>query len=156
MKWIDKTFEQLTTRELYALLQLRSEVFVVEQRCDYQDLDDKDHHPAARHLLGYQDQALVAYLRLLPPGLSYSGMSSIGRVVTSPAIRNQGWGAPLMSEGVALCLQHWPQYNIKISAQSHLQHYYRRFGFLATGDEYLEDDIPHIAMVRDTTTSGPL
>lgn len=146
MHWITKNFEQLTTTELYDMLQLRVEVFVVEQTCYYQDLDDKDRHPGTQHLLGYIDGRLVAYLRALAPGVSYPGHASIGRVLTRDNIRGQGWGQPLMSEGMTLCRQQWPEHRVKISAQYHLQAYYGRFGFTAVGEQYLEDDIPHIAM----------
>ena len=151
MRWQAKTFVELSTDELYELLQLRMAVFVVEQTCYYQDIDDKDRHPDTRHLLGWQDGQLCAYLRVLSPGLSYPGMASIGRVATAQTVRGQGLGQPLMEHGMQLCRRHWPDAAVKISAQSHLQHYYRRFGFRATGEPYLEDDIPHIAMVANQT-----
>lgn len=154
MQWQSKTFAELTTDELYELLQLRMAVFMVEQTCYYQDIDDKDRHADTRHLLGSQDGRLCAYLRVLPPGLSYPDMASIGRVATARAVRGQGLGQPLMEHGMKLCQRYWPDALVKISAQSHLQHYYRRFGFNPTGEPYLEDDIPHIAMVASHTGSA--
>ncbi|AQS38658.1 putative acyltransferase [Shewanella psychrophila] len=148
MHFITKSFKELTTDELYELLQLRSEVFVVEQTCYYQDLDDKDRHPGARHLLGYHEGRLAAYLRMLPTGVSYPQHQSIGRVVTSDAVRGQGAGHQLLEQGVALCLSQDADLGIKISAQEHLQAYYGRQGFVTVSGVYLEDGINHVAMVR--------
>ncbi|MPY25970.1 GNAT family N-acetyltransferase [Shewanella sp. YLB-07] len=148
MHFITKSFKELTIDELYELLQLRIEVFVVEQTCYYQDLDDKDRHPGAQHLLGYHDGRLAGYLRTLPRGVSYPEYQSIGRVVTSDAVRGQGTGHQLLEEGVALCLAQDAELAIKISAQEHLQGYYGRQGFVTVSDVYLEDGIDHVAMVR--------
>ena len=148
MHFITKSFKELTIDQLYELLQLRSEVFVVEQTCYYQDLDDKDRHPGARHLLGYHEGRLAAYLRILPRGVSYPEHQSIGRVVTSDAVRGQGAGHQLLQHGVELCLSQDAELSIKISAQEHLQGYYGRQGFVTVSDVYLEDGIDHVAMVR--------
>lgn len=139
-------FDQLTTKQLYELLKLRVDVFVVEQDCPYPDLDDKDQ--AAYHLLAYDEQnRLAAYTRLLAPGVSYVGYSAIGRVVTASFARGQGLGRPLMLASIEWTKKHYGQAPIKISAQAHLQAYYQSVGFRSVGDEYLEDGIPHIAMV---------
>ncbi|MGF1738572.1 GNAT family N-acetyltransferase [Photobacterium satsumensis] len=145
MQWQCLRFDQLTTHQLYDLLKLRSDVFVVEQTCAYPDLDDHDRKAGTYHLLGYQEETLVAYLRLLPAGTTYEGVS-IGRVVTAPAVRGQGFGNPLLEQGLAMAEQFWPGKTIEIGAQSHLLHYYQRFGFETFSEEYLEDGIPHIDM----------
>ena len=148
MHFIIKSFNQLTIDELYELLQLRSEVFVVEQTCYYQDLDDRDRHPGALHLLGYHNDRLGGYLRILPKGVSYPEHQSIGRVVTSDAVRGQGAGHQLLHQGVALCLSQNSELPIKISAQEHLQGYYGSQGFVTVSEVYQEDGINHVAMVR--------
>ncbi|RME97033.1 MAG: GNAT family N-acetyltransferase [Bacteroidetes bacterium] len=140
-------FAELSVSQLYALLQLRQEVFVVEQFCPYLDADDKDQ--AAYHLLGYHTQGqLYAYARLLAPGVAYPTYATIGRVVTAPAARGQRIGYDLMQEALAACAHLFPGYDCKISAQAHLQHFYQRLGFVVSGKSYLEDGIPHVPMVR--------
>lgn len=140
-------FSQLTLDELYALMALRQEVFVVEQDCPYQDADGKD--PGSWHLLGTDLQGrLLSCARLLPSGLSYPGYASIGRVVTSPIIRREGEGKVLMQEALSWCSRLFPGSDIKISAQCYLEAFYTNFGFKAIGEPYLEDDIPHIAMIQ--------
>lgn len=138
-----KPFTALTAQELYAILQLRTEVFVVEQTCAYQECDGKD--AQAYHLMYWDEGVLVAYCRLLPEGVSYSGYSSIGRVVTKASHRKLGLGITLMQEAIAQCkaLFPWP---IKISAQSYLEQFYTNLGFVVCTEEYLEDDIPHKGM----------
>ncbi|MGF1684369.1 GNAT family N-acetyltransferase [Photobacterium minamisatsumaniensis] len=145
MQWQCLTFEQLNTHQLYQLLKLRSDVFVVEQNCVYPDIDNHDCHTGTYHLLGYQQGELVAYLRLLPPGLTYADVS-VGRVLTSPSARGNGIGYQLLEQGLIEAEKHWPEHSIEIGAQSHLQHYYQRYGFTACSEEYLEDGIPHIDM----------
>ncbi|MFP2905665.1 GNAT family N-acetyltransferase [Pyxidicoccus sp. 3LFB2] len=149
-RWMWKSFRELTLDELYALLALRQEVFVVEQRSIYQDVDGLD--GGSVHLLAYEDAEggpfLAAYLRVLPPGLKFPGASSIGRVVTSPRARGRGWGRELVERGVARLDAHFPTADIRISAQHYLQRFYEDFGFHAEGDVYDEDGIPHIEMVR--------
>lgn len=141
-------FSRLSLQELYDLMHLRQEVFVVEQDCPYIDADGKD--PQSYHLMGYSPKGrLLACARLLPAGVSYPGYVSIGRVVTSPAIRAQGCGQRLMRESIAWCQHLFGESPIKISAQCYLIRFYASFGFHAVGEEYLEDDIPHIAMVRE-------
>lgn len=144
--WQCLTFEALDTRTLYQLLALRLSVFVVEQNCPYQELDGKDER--AWHLLGHCRGELVATARILAPGDSYSGASSIGRVVTAPSQRGTGLGPLLMEEAVRHCRRLFPQHPIRIGAQAHLQRFYQRFGFQAEGAPYLEDGILHIEMTR--------
>ncbi|NJC26252.1 GNAT family N-acetyltransferase [Neolewinella antarctica] len=139
-------YADLTNRQLYALLRLRAEVFVVEQSCPYQDLDDKDQN--SHHLLGTtDDDRLAAYTRLVPKGISYADYASIGRVITAPFARGKGIGRPLMLESIASLQRLWGGQPIKISAQAHLQAYYNSVGFVGVGDEYDEDGIPHRAML---------
>jgi ElaA protein len=151
--WQTKIFSALTLDQLYDVLKLRVDIFVVEQRCYYSDLDGAkgllDRHPQTLHLLGYQENQLVAYLRILPTGQSDSNHISIGRVVTAIQARGAGLGHELMKEGLAQCQQFFPNKNIKISAQQHLKAYYQQHGFIQVSEMYLEDDIPHIAMIRE-------
>lgn len=143
MTWVLKKFTALTAEELYAILQLRNEVFVVEQNCVYQDADDKD--PLAWHLAGWDNAKLVAYTRLIPPGISYQE-ASIGRVVTSPAYRKTGIGRELMQVSIDKTFSLFACSAIKIGAQLYLQDFYTSLGFVPSGTGYLEDGIPHIEM----------
>ena len=138
-------FAELTVHELYAILRLRAEVFVVEQTCYYQDLDDKDQR--ALHLLASVDGKLAGYTRLLDKGISYPDYASIGRVVTAPFARGKGLGRPLMQESIKTIFAHYGHQPLKISAQAHLQAYYNSVGFEGVGAIYDEDGIPHRAMV---------
>ena len=141
---ICKSFEALTPQELYALLRLRSEVFVVEQNCVFQDMDDKDQKGV--HVLGYDGDILVAYSRLLPAGVSYGEMS-IGRVLTDTGRRKEGFGIELMKQSIQSMYELYGQRPIKIGAQLYLKKFYEGFGFVQTSDVYLEDGIPHVEMV---------
>ncbi len=142
-----KDFDQLSNLELYTILQLRSEVFVVEQNCPYQDLDGKDYE--SQHLLCRNEQGeLVAYLRILDKGISYKNYVSIGRVVNKSTVRNKGLGKLIMKSALEYCDKNYNS-GIKISAQYHLSKFYQSFGFMEIGEVYLEDDIPHIAMILD-------
>jgi ElaA protein len=144
--WTLKRFDALTPDEVYDLLRLRCEVFVVEQACPYLDPDDKDRDPQAHHLLGRAgDGRLAAYLRLLPPGLSYAE-ASFGRVVTAPAWRGRGLGDALVIEALRHLHDLWPHAAIRIGAQAHLVGYYGKHGFVVCSDEYDEDGIPHREM----------
>jgi ElaA protein len=145
MIWILKQFNDLTAQELYAILQLRNEVFIVEQNCPYQDLDNKD--LKAWHLMGTVHGKLLAYSRLLAPGISYSE-SSIGRVVSSPAARQSGMGKKLMQESIKQIQNLFHTDVIRIGAQLYLKNFYESYGFIQIGDIYLEDNIPHIIMLR--------
>lgn len=143
MNWVLKKFTDLAPRELYAILQLRNEVFVVEQNCVYQDADGKD--AEAWHLMGWDGDLLGAYTRILPPGVLYE-QPSIGRVVTSPAIRRTGAGRILMEKSIEACRKLYGQTPIRIGAQLYLKKFYSSLGFVQSSDMYLEDGIEHIEM----------
>ena len=143
--WQLKTFAELTTKELYQLLKLRVNIFVVEQTCPYPELDDKDHQDGVYHLLGYADNQLVANARLLPAGISFDSVS-IGRVATHKEYRATGLGHQLMQQAIIHCENLWPGVSIEIGAQQHLTPFYQRHGFIQTSEMYLEDDIPHVDM----------
>jgi len=143
--WICKSFDALTPHELYALLRLRSEVFVVEQNCVFLDMDNKDQ--IAYHLLGYNGSDLVASTRLLGKGTAYKLMS-IGRVVTSPKFRGTGAGKELMEVSIKHCYELLGKDDIKIGAQLYLKKFYESFGFKQSGEMYLEDEIEHIEMIK--------
>ena len=147
MESIFKKFDQLTNKEVYKILRSRSAVFVVEQNCVYQDMDDAD--PLAIHQLIWKDEQLIAYARILPPG-SYFEQLSIGRILTASIIRGQKYGHLLMKEAIAYCNEQYPHQPIKLSAQQYLIEFYRSHGFETIGKGYLEDGIPHIAMIRDS------
>jgi len=144
MNWILKTFDSLTPHELYAILRLRSEVFVVEQNCVFQDMDNKDQE--CHHLMGWQNDLLTAYTRLVPPGLAYIE-ASIGRVVTSPAARRSGAGKSLIEKSIEEAYTLFGKGPIKIGAQLYLKKFYNSFGFEQIGDVYDEDGIDHIKMI---------
>jgi ElaA protein len=143
--WRCLPFDAMQARTLYALLRLRSEVFVVEQQCVFLDMDDAD--ADCLHLLGERNGQLVASARLVPPGLKYPE-ASIGRVVTAPGARGGGLGHQLMAEAVRVLCGLWGQQPIRIGAQAHLQAFYRRHGFETDGPVYQEDGIDHVEMRR--------
>ncbi|OUJ70018.1 GNAT family N-acetyltransferase [Hymenobacter crusticola] len=146
LQWTTKLFSDLTLLELYALLQLRNEVFVAEQACPYQDIDGCDQQ--SLHLLGQTEAGeLAAYARLLPAGVSYPQVS-LGRVVTSPRYRAHKLGRPLLTEAIRQCEAQLGAGPIQIGAQQYLRGFYERFGFVAEGENYLEDGIPHVHMMR--------
>ena len=145
--WTDKTFDQLRPDELYAILQLRSEVFVVEQNCVFQDMDDKDQ--VSHHLMGWQGKKLAAYARIVPAGISYVEFS-IGRIVSSPGVRKQGIGRVLVDKSIQLAYTLHGKGIIRIGAQYYLRGFYESFGFKKAGDIYLEDGIEHIEMLLFT------
>jgi len=140
-----KFFNELTSKELYDLLRLRLEVFVVEQECVYQDLDGKDYK--ALHILGYKDEMLVVYARCFKPG-DYFKQASVGRVVVSKEKRQHNYGHQIMRTALDALKNHFNETNIKLSAQSYLKKFYTNFGFKEVGEEYLEDGIPHIVMIK--------
>ncbi|MFN8349535.1 MAG: GNAT family N-acetyltransferase [Spirosomataceae bacterium] len=141
-------FDSLTLRQLYAILALRIDVFVVEQNCPFQDADGKD--LVAWHCLGVDDEGdLVAYTRLFDVGLSYEGYTSIGRVATSQKVRGQGVGQQLIAYSIEQCEKLYGLHPIKIGAQQYLLKFYESFGFRSTGEDYLEDGIPHTIMIRE-------
>ena len=143
LHWHTLAFSQLTTEQLYAVLRLRQQIFVVEQQCAYLDLDNRDQ--AALHMLCNQGSQLVAYQRCLAPGDGYPE-SSLGRVVVSATMRGRRVGQELVRRGIEHNLSQWPAHDICISAQAHLQRFYAEQGFVAEGSEYLEDNIPHRKM----------
>jgi ElaA protein len=147
VNWTIKKFDELTLDELYNILQLRNEVFIVEQNCVYKDLDEKDR--SAWHLMAFEDDKLVAYTRILSPGVSYSD-PAIGRVVTSQLKRRSGLGRELMKRSIEACEKLFGKISITLSAQVYLQSFYESFGFMIVGKEYLEDGIPHIKMSRNS------
>ena len=149
LTWQCSPFDGLSTKVLYAILRARQIVFVVEQNCPFLDADDVDQH--CLHLLGWQVQgfnnALAAYARLVPPGGKYRE-PSIGRVITSPEFRGQGFGKELMQRAVQAMDQLYPGLAIRIGAQQYLEMFYSGFGFVTVSPTYIEDGIPHVEMVR--------
>ena len=144
MKLIVKTYQELTKDELYAILQLRSEVFVVEQNCVYQDIDGKDEK--ALHIIGFINNTIAAYTRCFKPG-DYFDQASIGRVVVRESHRGSGLALQIMERSVQEIINQFMVKTIKVSAQTYLKDFYESHGFIQFGDEYLEDGIPHIAMI---------
>lgn len=144
--WHCKHFSELTNEEIYKILQLRAEVFIVEQNCVYQDCDGKDF--VSYHLCAWSDGKLIAYTRLLPMGVSYSGFASIGRVITAFTVRGQNIGKVLMKKSIEEVYRLFGDVPIKISAQIYLKQFYGSFSFIPKGDIYLEDGIDHIAMEK--------
>ena len=145
MNWQWRAFSELSTDDLYELIKFREEVFVVEQKCIYLECDGWDRK--AMHLLGYEDGKLTAYLRAFPAGMRYREMC-LGRVAVKNAARGQGAGRNLVAEGLAQMRKAWGEGPIRISAQTYLLRFYRDFGFVPEGEEYLDDGIPHRYMVR--------
>lgn len=152
INWMLKKFDDLSPHELYAILQLRNEVFAVEQNCVYPDLDNKDQ--PAYHLMGWSkgllsenNDKLIAYSRIIPPDIVYPE-PSIGRVATSVSARGGGIGKQLMMLSIEHIYRIFGKRPVKIGAQLYLKNFYANFGFLLTGDVYLEDGIEHIEMVK--------
>ena len=148
--WKIKSFGELSAETLYAILTLRTAVFVVEQDCPYQECDGKDLESS--HVMGYHKGKLVAYARIVPKRISYADGISIGRVVVDKNYRMHSAGIALMEHVVNHCSVAYPTEQIIISAQQYLIAFYEKFGFKKKGDVYLEDDIPHIQMVKPTLT----
>ena len=147
ISWISKHHSELDVHELYAILTLRTRVFVVEQKCPYLETDGQDLVGDTCHLLAREGNVLVGYLRLLDPQRT-GGEVVIGRVVIAEQARGTGLGHRLMEQALTECSQRWPGVAVYLSAQAHLQGYYGRYGFAAVTEVYLEDDIPHIGMRR--------
>lgn len=145
MEILIKSFEELSLHELYQLLQLRAEVFVVEQDCVYQDIDGKDEK--ALHVLGFENDSLVAYTRIFPPGIYFSE-AAIGRVVVRNTSRMNKFGHQIMEASVKGIEERFDTKTIKLSAQTYLTKFYESHGFEKVGEGYLEDGIPHIAMIK--------
>ncbi len=145
LRWYERAFGELTTTQLYAIVQLRERVFVVEQNCVYLDADG--HDPISRHVWAERDGAIAAYLRVVPAGVKFAEVS-IGRVITAPAARGMGLGRELMRRGIAAC----GGAAIHIGAQAHLEKFYGELGFVRASDVYDEDGIPHVEMIRPAST----
>lgn len=145
ISWICAFFKDLTLHQLYAIIKLRNEVFVVEQNCVFQDADDKDQK--CYHLMGFAGDELAAYARLVPAGISYEYIS-IGRIITSLKYRNTGAGKALLHTAISQCNLIFGEQTIKIGAQLYLKNFYESFGFKQISDVYDEDGIPHIEMLR--------
>lgn len=141
-----KSFQELTNQELYQILQLRTEVFVVEQNCVYQDMDGKD--IKALHVTGTKKNEILAYTRIFKPG-DYMDYASIGRVVVRKSARQGGYGKEIMLASMKAIKDNFNATIIHLSAQTYLQKLYNELGFTAVGETYLEDDIPHILMVKE-------
>lgn len=151
IQWHCKTFGTLTPDELYQIMRLRSEVFVVEQNCVFLDADNKDEQ--CLHFFGLIDNDVAAYTRLSPPGYIYNEVS-IGRVVTSPSHRTKGLGRELMQRSIEQCRIHFGNTNIKIGAQLYLFNFYSSLGFKQVGEKYLEDGIEHAHMILCSNNEG--
>ncbi|MRG87294.1 GNAT family N-acetyltransferase [Salinibacillus xinjiangensis] len=147
MQWIQKQFEDLTIQELYTILKERVDVFVVEQNCPYPEIDNYDQ--VSEHLYLLHKGEMVAYCRLLPHGTMYEE-ASIGRVLVNDKFRRQGYATDLMKKAVHVLTREWGETLVKLHAQSHLQHFYRQFGFKVTSDEYMDDGILHVDMLLNT------
>lgn len=148
MNWLCLPFDALSPRQLYALLRLRSQVFVVEQNCVFEDIDGLDFD--AVQLMGWDGDQLLAYARLLKPGVKAPG-PVISRVITASAARGTGLGHALAAQAVQHCERLWPGQGITLFAQAHLQAYYGRAGFVGVGNEFIEDGIPHREMHREVS-----
>ena len=147
MQWSDLAFDALSVDELYELMKLRVDIFVVEQNCPYPELDGKDRHPKTRHLLGWNPLGeIVAYSRILAPGVSYPEVS-IGRVVVAKQARGAGVAHQLMSESIKLAKKYWPEEDIQLGGQEYLKSFYQKLGFEPVSEMYLEDGIPHLDML---------
>lgn len=146
MIWTWACWTALRVDDLYDALALRAAVFVLEQNCPFVDPDGADRQSA--HLLGRNDAGdLLAYLRVVDPGIKYAE-PAIGRVVTAPEVRGTGAGRALFAEGLARCVAAWPGRGVWLNAQSRLERFYAGFGFRRAGQDFLEDDIPHVPMWR--------
>ncbi len=142
---ICKPFNSLTVKELYTILRLRNEIFVVEQNCVFLDMDNKDQ--SCQHLMLYHNKELMAYARIVPPGLSYE-QASIGRIVSSSAARGKGFGKQLLQLAIDNCKRLHGNKPIKIGAQLYLKEFYESFGFVISSEVYDEDGIDHVEMIR--------
>ncbi|PRC92391.1 GNAT family N-acetyltransferase [Solimicrobium silvestre] len=151
IKWQCASFNELTGAQIYAILQARSEVFIMEQNCVYQDMDGLD--LSTLHVIGWaEDEKVAAYLRIVAPNIKFPE-PSIGRVISTSAFRGSGIGRQLITEGLKQLEAHYPSQAVRISAQAYLQEFYKSFGFVAVSEEYLEDDIPHIEMLRPVSSN---
>ncbi len=146
INWELKSFEGLTNKELYNILKLRAEVFIIEQNCAYQDMDGKDIF--SFHLMGTNERnKLIAYSRILPADISFKEVS-IGRVVTAPSVRRNGVGKELMKTSLEAIEKKYGNVPVRIGAQLYLKKFYENYGFIKDSEMYLEDGIEHIEMLR--------
>lgn len=145
IQWDLHTFDALSNRDLYGILRLRSEIFVVEQKSIYLDADDLDVRPDVFHFYGKIDQKIIAYSRIFAPGL-YGSSTRFGRITVHTSLRGTGVGHMLVNKTMEIMYARWPACNINISAQSYLRKFYEKHGFKVSGEEYLEDGIPHLPM----------
>lgn len=152
VSWRVEPFERLTLRELYRVLQLRQEVFVVEQRCAFLDADGVDLQ--CDHVLALLDGEIVATARVVPPGVVHSH-ASIGRVVSASSVRRSGLGRPLMERAISATVERFGPTPIYLGAQAYLRGFYGSLGFEVCGPGYIEDDIPHLPMVREADLHPP-
>ena len=155
LEWKCLEFQQLNVNILYRLLKLRGDVFVVEQQCPYADLDGLDTPPGTRHLLGRESDSgeLMAYLRILPPGLVFPEVG-LGRFVVSGSCRGKRLGHQMLDQAFCRVRQLWPGENIRISAQVYLKKFYASHGFIPISQDYVEDGIPHVDMFLDVSPDG--
>ncbi len=147
MQWSELAFNALSVDELYELLKLRVDIFVVEQNCSYPELDEKDRHSETRHLIGRNSlDEIVAYSRILAPGTSYPGVT-IGRVVVAEHARGAGVAHQLMTQSIKIARRYWPEDSIQLGGQEYLKSFYWKLGFEPVSEVYLEDGIPHLDML---------
>ena len=148
LNWKTTAFHQFSNDQLFEILQFRIDVFVVEQHCAYRELDEYDRHPETKHLSGRNEAGqLITYARLLPPGLRYPEVN-LGRFVVRTDSRKQGIGHQLLQTALLEISGCWPKAPIRISAQTYLQTFYEQYGFVRVTDDYLEDGIPHVEMMK--------
>ncbi|MBO6623126.1 MAG: GNAT family N-acetyltransferase [Balneola sp.] len=145
MKKIISSFDELTNVQLYDLLKLRQDVFIIEQNCIYPDIDGYD--KKASHLLIYEHDELAAYSRIFAPDIKYNAETSIGRIIVSPKKRGGSLGKTLIEKSINYCITKYPKSDIRIEAQAKLKNYYSKFGFIGDSDVYLVDGIDHVQMV---------
>lgn len=150
IRWQWKAFDDLKPTELEAILRLRQSVFVVEQNCAYPDIDGRD--PEALHLMGWDNDTLVATLRLFPAFEPYGGRVSIGRICSHPDLRESGVGRQLVQQSIELIDARYPEKETQIGAQHYLKKFYASFGFTQCSEPYMEDGIEHILMLRAAAT----
>ena len=144
LSWQIKNYNELSQEELYDILRIRAKIFVVEQNCPYNDLDNKDN--IAKHVIGKEGKKIIAYARIFKEGDFYKKNTSIGRILVCGEKRKKKIGNELVEKSINFCKKNYPGKEIKISAQSHLKNFYQKLGFVYKGETYLEDGIPHCSM----------
>jgi ElaA protein len=154
LTWHCKPFNELTLHQLYDLLKIRTDVFVVEQNCPYPELDNIDKHSGTKHLFAMDKEQPVAYARIIAPDISYALHSSIGRVLVIEKYRKNKIGHELIDRAIQVALYEWPTAQIKIGAQSRLENVYQSHGFVTASPPYMEDGIEHISMLLTPSDQG--